>query len=51
MENKAQVIILPTENNDKGIYLNPVKSIDIIHFWDKKNKQFLYSSTFVHYFR
>lgn len=31
---RAQVIMLPTKNIDQGIYLNPVPSINIIHFWD-----------------
>lgn len=34
--NKAQVIMLPTENEGKGIYLNPVPSINKIHYWDMR---------------
>lgn len=31
---RVQVVMLPTENTKQGIYLNPVPSINIIHFWD-----------------
>lgn len=32
----AQVIMLPTENENQGIYLSPVPSINKIHYWDKR---------------
>ena len=33
---RAQVIMLPTNNKNQGIYLSPVPSINKIHYWDKR---------------
>ena len=32
----SQVIMLPTENKNQGIYLSPIPSINKIHYWDKR---------------
>lgn len=33
---RAQVIMLPIKNNNKGLYLNPVPSINILHYANRR---------------
>lgn len=33
---RAKVIMLDTENENKGLYLSPVRDINILHYWDER---------------